>query len=62
MRKTMKRLFNGVAAVICLANLSFASILDGELDCALMGKVSEFDGHYYAISAYPMGFEGYDTY
>lgn len=57
MRKITKSLFNGFIAAMCLANLSLASIFDSELDCALMGKVSEFGGHYYAISAYPMGFE-----
>lgn len=57
MRKITQSLFNGFIATMCLANLSLASIFDSELDCALMGKVSEFDGHYYAISAYPMGFE-----
>lgn len=43
--------------IIAFISLSFGSIFDTELDCALMGKVSEFEGHYYAISSYTMSFE-----
>lgn len=52
--REVKKLFIGV---ISFMSLSFGSIFDTELDCALMGKVSEFKGHYYAISSYPMSFE-----
>lgn len=53
MRK-VKKVFIGIVSLI---SFGFGSIFDAELDCTLMGKVSEFQGHYYAISSYAMSFE-----
>lgn len=50
----MKKAFIGVSLFV---SIGFASIFDMELDCTLMGKVSEFQGHYYGISSYPMAYE-----
>lgn len=59
MRKITKKdkFLRFIALCFGFFSLSFGSIFDSELDCSLLKGVKEFEGHYYGISDYTMGYE-----